>query len=126
MIETKRPNHESGPCISKISSNNPVEADDDTNRINVSGTASLGYPNGSVTGVNAILNKSNAPEARSIPTATINPIIVGAICSTVPKPDRAPSTKWSYTGCRLLNANINIPAKVMGTIKLDKNIIQDM
>ena len=79
MTETNRPINESGPYFLKISSNNPVEADDETSRINVNGTASFGNPNIFVIGVISLPKKSNAPDSRKIPTATINPISVGKI-----------------------------------------------
>lgn len=71
--------NESGPYFLKISNNNPVEADDETNRINVSGTASFGKPNIFVNGVINLQRKSSAPDSRKIPMATINPIRVGKI-----------------------------------------------
>jgi len=74
-METKRPRKESAPWLSNKSSKSPVDAEDETSRINVSGTVSVGYPNKFVSGEIKLLNMSNAPLARSIPTATISPII---------------------------------------------------
>ena len=45
-------------------------------------------------------NPNGDPDARNMPTATINPMRVGIISTTVRTPLLAPSRKSSYTCCR--------------------------
>ncbi len=77
---------ESEPKVLKISSTRPVVAEADTVRINAMGTSSDGNLSKLLRGAMKLVIKSNAPEARNIPTATINPIRVGIIFKTILKP----------------------------------------
>ena len=92
------PNNESGPCTLKISNNSPVDADDENIFTRDNGNNSVGKISSGINADNKAPSIFKKPDARNTPTATISPIKVGKIPSTVLNPSFAPSIKSSYTG----------------------------
>ena len=73
----------------------PVAADELNSLTIISGTMLAGIPSFPHTPLKSPAIKSRNPEALNTPTATISPISVGAIETTVLIPSSAPFTKLS-------------------------------
>ena len=78
-----------------MSSANDVAAEDENKRTIASGTSSTGKWIHCAGTASSLEISSRNPDARSIPTATINPTSVGRIFNTVWIPSAAPFTNSS-------------------------------
>ena len=90
-------------------------------RTTASGTSCEGNPICSIQFPNNLVNASNSPEARRIPTATIKPARVGKISTAVINPFFAPFTKSAYALRRFRKPDIRITTIKSGMIRSDKN-----
>ena len=86
---------ESGPKVLNKSKISPVAAEEEKVRISAIGITSTGNLDHSRSGLTRVQSPSRAPEARSMPTATIRPTKVGKISKITLIPSAAPSINVS-------------------------------
>ena len=120
MTDDAKPKKESGPHSRKISSRKPVAAEVEKRRIKIRGTRREGTKISFSSGKKTLSRNSSIPEARRADTALINPMSVGAILITIPKPRSVPEVKRSKTGSFLITPERMIVKIAKGIIKLER------
>ena len=122
IMDVNIPVLESGPYSRKISRTSPVAAEEENILMNISGTTSLPSPHLSRLSPKSVPISDKKPDARSTPTATISPISVGMIFTTILRPSTAPYTKQSYTSTFFIIPVKMIPITTRGITILERTV----
>ena len=118
MTDATRPANESGPYVPRILSSTVREPLPDTGLKRQRGITPRGIPKNAARGEKSLVSIFIAPEAESIVTARVRPVMGGMSEKNVSAPPFAPSRKQSKTFIRRAAPDRIISVTAEGNIQL--------